>query len=204
MTTAPVPPVPAVTDLGRVFAGIVACLITLICRAFLRDPRRAAVGVPLRRYLNRTARRFDRLLVRLAAGKVPKPRPRRPATDRPQTDKPQTDKPRVRFSRKRAWLAIDLGYQGRGFASQINFLLDSPEHAPLIAASPQAHRLLRPLCRMLGISPSCIPPLPPRPRKPRPPREPKPRPIRQMSERRAWASWRPSPPRLFQHAKKPT
>ena len=40
------------------------------------------------------------------------------------------------------------------FAGQIRGLLAEPEMAGLIAASPQARRVLGPLCRMLGIEAS--------------------------------------------------
>jgi hypothetical protein len=163
------PPVPTTTEPGRVFAGIVAVIVTLIARILPADPGRAALTVPLRRYLTRTASRFDRLLARLAAGI--QPRARAPRPDRKQ-DRPN---PRLRLPAGKAWLRAALDWPVGSLGSQIQFLLDRPEHAPLIAASPQAHRLLRPLCRMLGLAPACIPPLPRRPRKPRPKPEPKPK-----------------------------
>jgi hypothetical protein len=154
---------------GRLGA-IVAALAAFIAHAFLKNPRRAVLIVPLWTYLNHTARRFARLMDRLAAGKTARPRPTQAATscrDRPS--------PRLRLPQGRAWLATDIGWQGRGYGSQLEHLLNTPEAADLLAHSPQAQRLLRPLCRMLGITPAALPPLPPRVRKPRPKREPKPR-----------------------------
>jgi len=47
-----------------------------------------------------------------------------------------------------------VGHEAAGGASQLRHLLNEPEMAALIAASPrQTGRLLRPLCRMLGIAP---------------------------------------------------
>jgi hypothetical protein len=51
-----------------------------------------------------------------------------------------------------------------GYASQLNHLLAEPEAAALLAASPQAARILRPLCHLLGIRPASVPPLPRRER----------------------------------------
>ena len=45
----------------------------------------------------------------------------------------------------------------------------------LLAATPALGRLLRPLCRMLGVVVPGTPPAPERPRAPRPPRPPRPR-----------------------------
>jgi hypothetical protein len=163
------PPVPTTTEPGRVFAGIVAVIVTLVARILPADPKRAALAVPLWRYLNRTARRFDRLLARLAAGIQPRQQAPRPDRKEDRTT------PRLRLPHGHAWLRAALDWPVGSLGSQIQFLLDCPETAPLIAASPQAHRLLRPLCHMLGLAPTCIPPLPRRPRKPRPKPEPKPK-----------------------------
>jgi hypothetical protein len=59
-------------------------------------------------------------------------------------------------------------------------VLQSPEMAALLAASPQAGRILRPLCRALAFELPGLPPRPkakPRPRRPRAAR-PKPEPFR--------------------------
>ncbi len=53
-------------------------------------------------------------------------------------------------------------------ASQLQHLLAEPEMAALIAAAPQMGRILRPLCRMLGVRP------PPGLRAPPPARAPAP------------------------------
>jgi hypothetical protein len=192
-------PVPTTTEPGRVFATIILSLFTLIGRSVFRDPRHLALVIPLQRYINNTARRFDRLLARLAAGITAKPRPAQP-----RVRKPHAGPPRVRLPQKRGWIIADLGYHAAGFAGQLNYLLESPENAPLVAASPQAHRLLRPLCHMLGIAPSCIPPLPRRTRKPRP--KPAPKPARMTRKQLEALLWYPNiegrpmqliPPRKF-------
>jgi hypothetical protein len=193
--------------LARVFGQIIAALAALVAHAFLKDPRRVALIVPLWGYLTRTARRFDRLIARLAAGRPP--RAARPArTGRPpksaKAAEPRQPGSRPRLPRGRRWLAAALQHHGAGYASQLNHLLEDPANAALLTASPQAQRLLRPLCHILGIAPSCVPPLPPRPRKPRPKPVPKPRPLtRKQREAILWypnSEGRPMkllPPRKF-------
>ena len=53
-----------------------------------------------------------------------------------------------------------MGREAAGCGSQLQFLLTDPEFAALIAAAPQMGRVLRPLCRMLGVE---LPPLLARP-----------------------------------------
>jgi hypothetical protein len=63
--------------------------------------------------------------------------------------------------------------------SQLRHLLADPEMAALIEAAPQMGRLLRPLCRSLGVRlpPGLLPPpRAPKPRKPRSPQPPRPAP----------------------------
>jgi hypothetical protein len=169
--SAPNPAYPT-ADVVRRFGISIAGLLKLVFHAFFRHPNPPMSGQDLYNYISRTSRRFERLLARLAAGIHPRQRAREtpPAAE----PKPRTT-PRLRLPRRNAWLRSFLGYYVSGYASQIAFLLDEPETAALVAASPQAHRLLRPFFRMFGLTPACIPPLPRRPRKPRPKPEPKPR-----------------------------
>jgi hypothetical protein len=191
-------------DVLRRFALSIAGLLKLVFHAFPAVANPPISAPDLYNYISRTSRRFERLLVRLAAGVQPRPRPApRPPEAAPAAAPKPRATPRLRLPRRFAWLRAALGHNAGNLGSQIAFLLDESETAALVAASPQAQRLLRPLFNMLGVvAPACIPPLPPRARKPRPRPEPRPRPVRPLSERRAW-SWRPSPPRLFQQRRKP-
>ena len=97
-------------------------------------------------YLNRLTARFDSLVTRWREGRLASPAPRGPhaRTHRPNAKRlPQTI----------GWL-IQLTPQGAGAASQLRHLFADPEMVALLDAGPQAGRLLRPLCRMLGIRPS--------------------------------------------------
>ncbi len=119
--------------------------------------------------LGRTANRFQALYDHWRAGTLPKtaaPRPGRPARI-----------PASRLPTRQTWIVAAVGYQAAGRAAHLNILMAEPEFNDFIAAVPRAARLLRPLCRSLGIPlpPSMrLPPKatqlgPPRPRPPAPP-----------------------------------
>ena len=124
--------------------------------------------------IHRTINRFERLVALWQTGKLPKPRPRAPRAKRPT---PATPAPRLPSGQ--AWLVRRLqDHHVNTRASQLqHFLANTPELQDFLAAAPQANRLLRPLCRMLGLAPPV--PLPPRtqatrPTRPRPPRRARP------------------------------
>jgi hypothetical protein len=86
-------------------------------------------------------------------------------------------------------------------ASQLRHLLADPEMTALIQAAPQAGRLLRPLCRNLGVElPPCLqpPPRPPRPARAAPSSLPKPR-AKKLSRKR----WGPGLPWLLRVPPRP-
>ena len=76
MQPAPLPaPVQAsAPDLARRVAIILTALLALIALRCRREPRLAVVLTQLWTYLNRAAQRFERLMARLAAGELQKPR----------------------------------------------------------------------------------------------------------------------------------
>jgi len=78
------------------------------------------------------------------------------------------------------WLVRAACYQAAGYGCQVRHTLEQPEMVALLQASPQAARILRPVCRMLAIESSVLRPgespaepkpreVKPRLRKPRPP-----------------------------------
>lgn len=158
---------------GQSVGGLLAMIFRLI-------GLRAAAPVPLvdlHRYIVRIRQRFERLIARLAAGTPPRIYPPRPVG---AEVKPRNN-PRLRLPTRKGWFGTLLGHNGRNFASQVQHLLNEPDVAALLAPSPQAHRLLRPFCRLLGIAPACIPPLPRRTRKPPP--QPRPPRVRRLTRR---------------------
>ena len=122
--------------------------------------------------IHRTINRFERLVALWQTGKLPKPRPRAPRAKRPT---PATPAPRLPSGQ--AWLVRRLqDHHVNTRASQLqHFLANTPELADFLAAAPQANRLLRPLCRMLGLTPPGGKP-PPAPRPPKIPPKPRPAP----------------------------
>ena len=88
----------------------------------------------------------------------------------PDTTPPLPSKPaRLYFPRRPGWLcAVSIDTVAAG--SQLQYLLNDPEMTALLAATPALGRLLRPLCRMLGVVLPGTPATPARPRAPRPPR----------------------------------
>lgn len=149
------------TELATRLHAILVPLCAAIARLLLRDPRHVALILPLCRYLTRTGQRFARLMARLAAGTVrPRPgvRPHCPTCVRPTHGHPA----RVRLPTGQAWLLHALRlHPGRhevALATQcVERLLATPDAAAILAAAPQAVRLLRPLCRLLGVVHPLIP-----------------------------------------------
>ena len=68
----------------------------------------------------------------------------------------------VVWPRGAMWLVRSEGYPAAGMGLQFAHLLGHPEMQALLLAAPQAARLLRPMCRMLGVATSLLDPrLPP-------------------------------------------
>ncbi len=146
---------------------IVQSLRDAIAAHAARDRAAVAVAWLVWPYLHRLATRFTALVTRVQAGKVVVVVAR--ATGRPRAG-PLVQRPRPPgLPQGFAWLAR-LAPSILPLRSQVCHLLGDPELAALLAATPQAGRILRPLCRMLGIVagedfPSTLfdPPHPPRP-----------------------------------------
>ena len=92
----------------------------------------------------RVATRFQALFTRWQTNTLPTPRPS-PAQSRQRAPKPY-------FPAGHAWLAGSTDHHVRGRASQLEHLLSHPDMPKFLAAAPQAGRILRPLCHMLGIT----------------------------------------------------
>ena len=137
-------------------------LIALIARAFYRNPRRFPLILPLCLWLQRTRNRVTRVMQKLEAGtlRVRKPRPHRKSSG----------KRPLALPRQRAWLLTDLKHEGAYYALRLEALLAEPDIAALISTTPQAQRLLRPLCHILGVRHASLGIKPDAPNKPASPR----------------------------------
>lgn len=94
--------------------------------------------------------RLRRLATRFAASAARGPAtaaPVRRATER----RPASSAPEMRLPVGFAWL-LRLVPEAAGHASQWQFLLSDPEMVALLEQVPRLHRMVRPLCRMLGVA----------------------------------------------------
>ena len=149
MQSVPLPAPAFAPDFARRLGVILAALAALIARRFLREPKFAALIVPLWSRLTRTARRFERLMARLAAGTPTKPRQpgaRPSASPGPSGPRKANPLPSGRF-----WLIRALGPEAAAYARQLETLLAEPAAAELLAVAPAARRIIRPLTRLLAI-----------------------------------------------------
>ncbi len=165
-----------VTTPATFLASLLATLQAHIAHHAAKDRVNGPMLLLVWSYLPRALLRFQRLYARWQAGTLPKPRPAqlcpaqlcpgRPARPRAPATAPR----RPRLTRRHGFVSRVIGYQACNLASGLRHLLARPDCAEFLAAAPQAARILRPLCRLLGAT---LPPalaLPPRPRRPRPPK----------------------------------
>ena len=157
------------TGLMPRFALFIACVMRTVDEAIGRRPgAERPLAMLLWDYLADARHRLTALHARFAAGKLPAA-PRRRAIPRPVVGGATAERPRP----ERRPPAIPRGpvlltVFRAGYDEMLQALLDDPEMRALLAASPQAGRILRPLWRKLSGYP--LPPvlrLPPRPRRPR-------------------------------------
>ena len=142
-------PAPA-PSLSQRLTLVVQALRAAIAAHAARDRAAVAVAWLVWPYLNRLAHRFAALAARVQAGKgVVAPTTRlRAAAEVPRLQAPRPRPPGL--PQGFAWLAR-FAPGILPLRSQVCHLLGDPELAALLAAAPQAGRILRPLCRMLGI-----------------------------------------------------
>ena len=146
----------AAPELARRLGGIVAAVAALVARRFLREPKLVALILPLWGWLGRSARRFERVVTRkvvVRAAVVPASVAPVSIARAVIAQAGETRRPRGRLPSGQGWLVRALGYEAAGYGSQLAALLAEPEMQVLLAAVPGAGRVLRPLCRMLGVVP---------------------------------------------------
>ena len=107
----------------------------------------------LYRRLGEICGKIERLAVRFQAGRLWRRTPGAKASGRNATKIGARIWP-GRF----AWLVRAAGYQAAGYGCQLRHVLQQPEMIELLKASPQAARILRPVCRMLAIETSVLRP----------------------------------------------
>ena len=145
------PPIGApISAPGERLAGI----LDMLCRAIADRGGRKLLAGPLViliwTRLRRLSTRVLRLAARIEAGTNKPPRPRRPRAA-PRAKRPP---PPLRLPRGKAWLIRLARLESAAAASQLRHLLAQPDMQALAAADPRMGRLLRPLCHMLGVTPT--------------------------------------------------
>ena len=157
------------THLATLFTAIIVGLRVAIANRVVRNPTQAPLLNRTCSYLSGSIRRLQRLFTLWQAGTLPALRAPRPGRERTPPATP-------RLPAGKTWIVARVGYTAAGYASQLNHLIATPEFTIFIREAPQAGRILRPLCRMLGITPEPPLALPPRPAPARRVAPPKPMP----------------------------
>jgi hypothetical protein len=172
------PPLPASIAERPVF--IIQSLCEAVAAHGPKNPSSVPLIVLICHRLRRLSARFTRLVAAVREGRLAAPRPRaRGQTPPPPAESPVSEadpvsapaapparKQRPRLPHGFGWM-LRFGWQVAGGRSQFEHWLEDPEVAALLKEVPQAGRVLRPLCHMLGIRPG---PLLSLPRRERPPR----------------------------------
>ena len=160
-------------DFARQFGLIMAALAALVASRFLRQARLVPLIIPLWNRITRAARRLERLMARVAAGKLPQPGAPTSASPRAAAAAATPDAPAKAprrggphsnvLPRGVFWLLRVLGYEAAGLASQLEALLAEAAAVELLAAVPAVGRITRPMKRLLAIGARQ-----PRPARPKP------------------------------------
>ena len=137
-------------ELARRFAWIMAGLGALIARRFLKMPHLSRFTVQLWNYLNRATRRFYRALTR-KPGKV---RAKRERVERPDDARARA----VALPSGRGWIVRELGWEAAAYLSAMEVLLSEIGTQAALAGSPRASLVLRPICKMLGVTVAVVAP----------------------------------------------
>jgi hypothetical protein len=125
------------------FTTILTGLRAVLAARAATDRALTALLVLVWSRLARLQTRLERLIANWRAGTLPTPRPSRAGQPRKPTPKPY-------LPTTPAWLIARV-QDAAPFGSQLQHALSDPDLAAFLAAAPQAGRLLRPLCRMLGV-----------------------------------------------------
>ena len=148
---------PTLPDLPEMFTRAMSILFQII---WMRGHGRikSALFEASRHRVQRLQWRVRRLLLMWQAGTLPPPRPSRPSSGTPREARPR---PPSVLPRTFGWLDRLLP-EGK-CAVVLDYVLRHRDFAAFLAAAPQAGRLLRPLCHLLGVHrlPPTLPTPPP-------------------------------------------
>ena len=135
-------------ELARRFAVIMAGLGALVARRFIRMPHLVGFTLLLWGRLNRAVRRFHRALTVPAKVWVLRVRADRAAATRVRP---------TELPRGKGWIVRELGWEAAAYLTQLEALLAEIGTQAAVSALPGVGRVLRPICRMLGVSAVMMP-----------------------------------------------
>ena len=140
-------------ELALRFCMILAGLAAVVARRFLRMPHLGRFTVLLCSRLSRAVPRLARALLR--SGKVRAKRA--PAARADRGVRVRAPAFRTALPSGRGWLVRELGWEAAAFTSQLEALLADPAMQAALVAAPGIGRIMRPICRMLGVAPAALP-----------------------------------------------
>ena len=126
------------------FTGILSDLQAAIAVVAARERHLTGLLVAVWARIARMRTRLERLVALWRAGMLPAPRKSRAGETRTRV------RTKSEIPTAPAWL-LEAVFEARAFGSQLEHLLSGEEAAAFLAAVPRAGRILRPLCRMLGV-----------------------------------------------------
>jgi hypothetical protein len=132
------------------FTTVLTALQAAIAVVAARERALTVLLVAVWGRIGRIGARLERLIALWRAGMLPKPRAARGAGA-------GGGWPRAALPTTPAWLLVAVR-EAAPFGARLEAMLSEAECVAFLAAVPQARRLLRPLCRMLGVG---VKPLPP-------------------------------------------
>jgi hypothetical protein len=127
------------------FTAILTGLQAAIAVVAARERTLTVLLVAVWGRIGRISTRLERLIALWRAGMLPGPRAQRGRAPGTQVNKPVST-----FPATPAWLLVAVR-EAAPFGARLENLMSEAECAAFLTAAPQARRLLRPLCRMLGV-----------------------------------------------------
>ena len=127
------------------FTSVLTALQAAIAVVAARERSLTALLVAVWGRIGRIGTRLERLIALWRAGMLPAPRAWHGRVPGPPAIRALSD-----FPATPAWLLVAVR-EAAPFATRLESILTEAECEAFLAAVPQARRLLRPLCRMLGV-----------------------------------------------------
>jgi hypothetical protein len=150
---------PAIPEPKPTLSEALAIIINGLCAAMQRESENDRYIIPMcirlwTRLLHLT-KRYNRLVTLWREGRLTpyRPRPYRQRTKWPEPPKKPGEEPKPKHTLPSAFGWIVKYVPGAAlYRDQLRELLADPEMIAFLTAAPQAGRLLRPLCRTLGVA----------------------------------------------------